>query len=406
MAILKLGSFDNDKKPKDLKKFFKPYHTYQNLVMVDSTKFRSDNNNRFEEWATHGENGAIEELQIFLERHGFMVKKYNPGIFDYVTEASVRLFQEYMITIEGKDCERNGKVEEGSKTKALIDSWPSGKLCDWDPEMSSAMPSKEYTAWMNLLSKAKTHFSNPANLGPIMTKVNNLPDQDMGSTIKVENWNFNKDQIHLIGIRRNERKSGIHRRNDDLFILLINGNVFKFWGSTDPNQSMVARDKDDPFLVEGQHLYKFGWHKLSKNENKVYRALRPVDETVLCVRDVASGGRNESWSAGCQVIKGRSYLNNNKKGMFNDPRNYVDCSAFTALNYNELTRDENITKGSYGFLADLVLCYSKMDEDKDYYHLYYTLGNENEQWDEVKNVFGDTYVIDALNAMKADGANT
>lgn len=425
MATLQLGTFDTGKKPSDLKKFFEPYHNYGD-VMKKSVQFRSDNNNVFVPWAEEGENGKIEEVQIFLEKHGFMTKRYNPGIFDYVTEASVRLFQEYMNTYEEKECERNGKVAEGSNTRKYMDAWPTGKLCEWDPGLSAGIPSKEYTDWMTLLSKAKTHFSNPDNQGPIMKAVN--ARADTVSTLKVEDWNFDKDKIHLIGIRRNEmlKADSGRRKNDDLFILLLNGNVFKFWGSTDPSDHQT--EKDEPFLVEGQHLYSFGWHKIS-NSKKTYRALRPsIGEQVLCVRDVHNDGRftiddllqgglrpvgqinihwtgvswdDAAWSAGCQVISGKSYLNDRKKGKLNDPRNYVDCSKFAAAGYDDLTNNDQKTRGAYSFLADLVVCYSK----KGVNQLYYTLGNELEQWDEVKNVFGETYVKDALRAMKAPGTN-
>jgi len=425
MAVIKLGYYDPGKKPANPHSFLKLYHT--DGVLLSTDKFRDDDNNRFVEWK-QGEN--IQKLQEFLFNAGFMTKKYNEGVFDYVTEASVRLFQEYIRTVDpgDKNFERDGKVGDGTWGK--IREWPAGKKCLWHPSRASENGSHvEYNNWIDLLNTAKDHYSKSENQGPIMKAVNNLSNTK--STIKTKDWNFDKNKIHLVGVRRNESNDIGKSLNDDLFILLINGMVFKFWGSTDPKRK--SDSSKEPFLVEGQHMYRFGWHRLGNLKNGTYvsyRALRPANNSqeVVVVRDrdnddmLSSGdyangltygkyinihwtGKNKwnkfTQSAGCQVIKGDGYMNSNNE--------YIDLSDFTADNYTQLYQDDNLDKGAYNMLADLVVCFSNVQLDEITNKpktplLFYTLGNEKETLPMIKTVFGENYVLDALTAMKADGA--
>jgi hypothetical protein len=361
----------------------------------------------------------VKDLQEFLFSAGFTTKRYNAGVFDYATQAAVRLFQEYVRTID-KDGDKNmvpdGIVGEG--TMKHVRRWKElGLKCDWGPTTANN-PSKEYKDWFALLTQAKAYYK--AKMGPILTLVNNM--RNRYSTKKIDDWDFDKDKIHLIGIRRNQEVSAENRQNDDLFILLINGNVFKFWGSTDPNVKVSGR-KDEAFLVEGQHHYRFGWHKIT-DENKIYRALKPFDPTgVLIIRDwdddnalttkdlevkdnrgnkfglVAAPDINIHWSgyggfnfsAGCQVISGQSYINNQPESN----GNLVDCSGFASRSYGDLNISKKKTKGAYNVLADLVVCYS----DPGTNSLLYTLGREESL--NISSSFGPNYASDALNRMKS-----
>ena len=429
---LVLGYCDPGKMPSNPIEILNRYHTDgRGEVFKNERRFRDDDNSRFVDWE-EGEN--VQFLQEFLYNAGFMTKKYNEGIFDYVTEAAVRLFQEYVRTIDpgDKTFKRDGQV--GPKTWGKIEAWPPGKKCEWHASRATENPTHdEYNNWFKILVAAQQHYSKPENQGPIMKAVNAMADTK--STIKVSEWTFEKDKIHLIGIRRNESNKTINniRTNDDLFVLLLNGMVFKFWGSTDPRTKKHRNGKlDEGFLVEGQHRYRFGWHKLGLDNGKyhTYRALRPVDEEkVVVIRDwvddniltiddmIKNGGlgfgtyinihwsgKNRSsdttWSDGCQVIRGQSYINNRKQP--------IDLSNFTANNYDELYANDHLDKGAYNMLADLVVCYSNPNLDgkkPDRNQLLYTLGNEKETLPMIKTMFGENYVMDALNAMNADGAN-
>jgi len=164
--------------------------------------------------------------------------------------------------------------------------------------------------------------------------------------------------------------------------------VFKFFGSTDPGHT--SHVEGFPFLVMGQHRYRFGWHMLSK-EAKIFQALKPAKHGVLIVRskdlaltdtDLAKGvQRNDSinvhwggeggsvvdtWSEGCQVMVGRGYINHNDQ--------LINCSHFAAPNYATLgTKVNGIyqTKGAYTMLNDLVAALSGANPEDNL--VYYTL---------------------------------
>lgn len=411
MRTIFLGSCDTGRKPADIECFLKPYHF---LGVLRGTKsFRDEDHStwrRFREQA----GSDVSSLQKFLFDSGFMPRGVIDCIFDYVTQSSVRLFQEYVRTIEGfSDVLPDGMVGKG--TWKHIERWKRlKKIADWK-QYSALKPTEEFTKWIKLLNKAKNHYNT--HQSPILKQV--VDFQKESDTIKPKEWTFDSNEIHLIGIRREQNISEKYRRNNDIFILLINGLVFKFWGSTDPSQAMAYNEKkkkgrkDEPFLVEGQHKYRFGWHKIWQ-ESKVYRALKPYKNGVLVFRDRNddnalsevdikvgldnkpnktinihwSGIGTSNWSAGCQVIAGRSYINYLDQVMF--------CSKFAAKNYAELSSSSKKTKGAYNVLADLIVSFSKSGTN----HLYYTLGREVSL--ELDKNFSSKYAKETLERMKTN----
>ncbi|KAA5825748.1 peptidoglycan-binding protein [Algibacter amylolyticus] len=408
MALLFLGSTDTSRYPSDRKKFLRPYH--KDGLLVEKVTFRDDDRTTWRSFRKE-EGNEVEKLQQFLMNSGFLTSRMNIGVFDYATQSAVRLFQEYVRTIDeegDKTVVPDGFV--GSGTMKHINRWiAQNKVCSWGP-MSS--PSQEYKDWFKLLEKAKTFYTS--NPGPILKHVNSL--SKTYSTRKVKDWKFNQDEIHLIGIRRNQDKAVHDRENDDIFILLVNGQVFKFWGSTDPSARMAGR-KDEPFLVEGQHDYRFGWHKIWK-ESKIYKAGKPNIATgVLVLRDWDndnslspkdlditdnngkalgihvnnsinihwSGMGSTNFSAGCQVISGKSYINNHNQ--------VIDCSKFASRSYGDLTTSAKKTKGAYNMLADMVICYTKPGVN----NFLYTLGREESL--DIDSSFGANYAKNALDKM-------
>ncbi len=207
---------------------------------------------------------------------------------------------------------------------------------------------------------------------------------DPSDTLTTPEWRFDPREIHLVGIRRDEAQPG-KRMNDDVYVLLMNGLVFAFYGTTDPGKS--GHDGGAPFLVPGQHLYRFGWHKVTDME-RVYRALKPAGRGVLVIRDsnrddalgesdlagsletnasinVHWGGKGTSnWSEGCQVICGRGYINHHGQ--------QVDCSDFAASNYTQLGTGQGryYSKGAYSVLVDLVTAFSGSIHAARYMLLY------------------------------------
>lgn len=410
MAILSIGLCDVGKTPLIREDFLRPYHI--DGLLVGKVSFRDDDRTKWRSFR-EGVGAEVLKLQEFLFHAGFMPRCIFDGVFGYVTQAAVRLFQEYVRTMEGvPDMVPDGIV--GNFTMSHIQRWKEGnKISEWG-NFSSNHPSEGYKEWMTLLEQSKAYYN--ANPGPVLTFLNSLPNTY--STKKPSEWEFDKDQIHLVGIRRNQTQSTTKRANDDLFVLLINGMVFTFWGSTDASVAM-ARRSDEPFLIEGQHLYRFGWHKISE-ENKIYRALKPLNpKGVMVVRDWDgdnaytdndlkvkdsngkvkgmsvnpsinihwSGIGTTNFSAGCQVIAGKSYLNHNNS--------LQDCSQFASSSYSGLNESDKKTKGAYNVLTDLILCYAPQGIT----HIHYTLGREESL--KLSATFGGEYASNTLRKLQS-----
>ncbi|MFN7928700.1 MAG: hypothetical protein U0Y68_12260 [Blastocatellia bacterium] len=219
-----------------------------------------------------------------------------------------------------------------------------------------------------------------------MTKISTADHSD---SLKVAEWDFAPDKIHLLGLRHHRTPSD-KQTLDDLYLLLIRGVVFTFYGSTEPGVKVAA---EYPFLIPGQHRYRFGVHQMSETK-KVFKALCPATNGVRVQRSaklfpteaeltldprpnttihIHWGGEGLSdsagWSAGCQVIAGKSYINHHG--------DVINCAPFAATNYADLGTTVNktfLSKGAYTVLEDLVAAFSGAKPDD--YIVHYTLLDE------------------------------
>jgi len=392
--LLKLGDIDQNTPTVLLDTYFNPYHGRD---MPSMRKFRGDRNFDWIGFQTIPSDD-IKRLQMFLRETGFQPHGDINGIFGYRTIAGVRLFQEYIRTIEGDPSVGIPDGVVGNKTRFHIDRWKkNGKQAIWKADTGHQSP--EFNQWIEVLNKLKAKYIIDPT--PTLQAVSDY--SGVSDTLAVKDWDFDPSEIHLIGIRRLEWLKTHTRSNDDLFVLLINGMVFKFFGSTDPNPSMASR-RDTPFLVHGQHKYRFGWHKLGELNKKVYRALKPRSIGVLVCRDHNvdqsltledlrhgltpnnsinvhwSGTGTSNWSAGCQVLCGRSYINNLNK--------LVDCTPFSAANYTEL---DNKTRGAYSVAADLITIFARKGEEAAMYTLLYE--------EDLKGHFESGYTSGLVNSL-------
>lgn len=303
---------------------------------------------------------SVAAVQAGLKRAGFFPGGVEDGICGYRTQSAIRLFQEYVRTVEQKDCLPDGRFGPG--TQAHLQRWLDGGLqTEWAPTIArwraGDVGGGEYADWLALLAAVKgTAVSAPNRVQQMVTAHAKPSD-----TVKPAAWDVGHAPVHLIGIRRTEAGG----KFDDIFVLLLKGLVFKFQGSTEPGASSNPAGR--PFLVPGQHDYHFGWHQ------KKYLALRPQGVGVLVVRsrnndvfdeaDLANGleanatinihwgGRGlkadvKSWSEGCQVINGSVYLGTRGQ--------VVSCASFAALNNGEINSTPSRTRGAYNVLLDLV----------------------------------------------------
>lgn len=392
---LSLGKYDSNSVV-DARQYLSSYHkAISPSIKEKFSHFRDENINTWKPFTGIGGN-HIKETQAFLKATGFLFSKEPDGIFGYETLSAVRLFQEYMRTVENKGGIPDGYV--GKNTYAMMEWWKNNKcdeahINDWGQSQESA----DYGLWMDVLRSGKAHYqANPSQQIKTCESCGSTSD-----TLSVNDWNVGKDAVHLIGIRR-KQKQGFHLRkeNQDLYVLVLYGMVFYFWGSTVPNVTYAGDEAGKsinnngfPFLFEGQHRYRFAWHIIG-SKAKVYKALRPASNGILVYRmkdhdkdgiiesqeemnrgldthpnptiNIHWSGRGfSSFSAGCQVIAGSSYINHLGK--------VVNCMDFAATNSRDLNRASK-TKGAYNMLADLILTYSKPGLP----HVNYTLFREED----------------------------
>jgi hypothetical protein len=314
----------------------------------------------------------VRELQERLRRAGFYPKGALDGIYGYRTQSAVRLFQEHVLTIERR--EEIGDVDgiAGDKTQKHLDRWlASGLTPAWGE------PTAEYRSALDGLRTLQQHFTGSDQKGIRLLEEN----AEGSASRKVADWTYRDEDFHIVGIRRNENevfdtgRGTRRRRNDDVIVLLINGTRWVFRGSTNPSPNMPKPRREHPFLLRGQHEYRFGWHKIGGTEqapgrSKVYRAYKPRPWhgplTVRAVGDLLtdesfedaeknpginihwSGSGTANWSAGCQVVAGAKYL---------DFRNeLVDASHRAAAGYGQLSGGK--TRGAYNVFVDLTTIFA------------------------------------------------
>ncbi len=405
--LLSLGKVDPGSMPADQKSYLKPFHgKMQNIA--SKTKFKDEVKGKWKPFTTlSGSKKLILELQTFLKGVGFMPNTNLDGVFGYRTFSGVRLFQEYVRTIEGQNIVPDGIV--GNGTRAHIKRWKdNGLVCEWN----KGEPSTDFTQWINFLSKAKQYYQGEANRpleekNKILTFSENYTEPT--ATRKIADWDISPDSVHLIGIRRDQGKNfQVRNTNQDLFALLIKGMVFYFWGSTVPRRhkpkikndvviktvKQKEREIGYPFLLEGQHQYHFGWH-MQGNANKTYKALRSSgvlvfrtnvptsSKSIDSITDLStlfnenntkrnnpnpnntinihsSGIGWSNYSAGCQVLAGASYINNRGE--------VIDCTK--GIHTKELIAKPH---GAYGLFADLIVNYASPSVQS----VSYTLARED-----------------------------
>ncbi|MFN0015091.1 MAG: peptidoglycan-binding domain-containing protein [Saprospiraceae bacterium] len=399
-----LGSVDADAMPTNKDEFFNRFHTAFAPALKQKKMFRDEGNSAWTDFQPLQGSG-IRDLQQFLLNAGFLARpEAVDGIYGYTTQAAVRLFQEYIRTVQGDASIGVPDGVAGPNTLGFVEKWKQANLGMSEWGASASNPSQEYKDWITLLEKAKSHFQT--NPSPIRQRVEAYTKPT--DTRKVNDWDVSPETIHLIGLRNGQELFTGRRENDDLFVLLIRGMVFKFWGSTDPNPNMADR-KDIPFLIEGQHHYQFGWHKVS-DEKTVYRALRPASVGVLVFRDknadrilteadIAtgfeetpnttinihwSGVGSANFSAGCQVIAGHSYINHKDS--------LVPCSQFAAVSYSELGSQK--TRAAYNVFTDLLLAYAPQGVRT----IAYTLGRDETL--RLSNAWKPEFVQETVKKMK------
>lgn len=396
---LKLGKVDEDKWTDiDSSTFFIDIH---NIGAIRGKKEFNSEGRWFPLEKIEGE--GVANFQDFLIEKGFLVEPRIKGVFGYRTNAGARLWYEYMGTEE-----RGGTINVGAPDGAFgltsryhmlryeRDTIPPA----WGGH-SISNPTEEYLAWFERLERIKQELISKPPVSIEMVEAY----QDSSSTLKLKDWDFSKNHVHIIGLRRNVDSQDRDTKLDDVFVLLVNGLVYKFYGSTDPNPRMVGRP-DPAFLANGQHIFTKSWHKLS-DIKKTYHALRPnlkIGQGVLTFRSIDginglsetdvrsslhtnptinmhwSGVGTMNWSGGPQVIAGGAYINPYNKA--------INYKGRTAKSYSSLGSTGNKKfehKGAYSVFTDLLWA-SSTDDEVRYTLLDESFLNEEER-NEIESIF-------------------
>lgn len=315
---------------------------------------------------------SVAEVQTALRDAGFYPDGASDGIAGYRTAAAIRLFQEYVRTSGSPEIGTPDGILGPKGLRHLKRFRDERLVADWSDHPT------EHAQWIDYLECVKAHYSVEANRSRMLRMVQ--AHGGASDTRDVAEWDFGPRHIHVIGVRRRQRTQstpGLDRSDqtfDDVIVLLVAGMVFKFQGSTEPGSTSHPRGA--PFLVQGQHEYRLGWHRGQ------YQALKPANHGVLVVRspddyvltdedlvdangalkpleanttiNVHWAGKGVSrrvnrWSEGCQVIAGSGYINHR-----GEP---VSCADFVATNRAALIKvpgQPRKTKGAYNVIADLV----------------------------------------------------
>ncbi len=167
-------------------------------------RFRDDTRNQWRSWeAVPGR--RVTALTEFLQQAGFMPHAIHDGVFGYVTQAAVRLFQEYVRTTEqghyppdGASLWPDGVV--GPLTESHITRWRSeGRRCRWGEPVGSTA---DYTRWLDWLARIGARYR--AAPGHHLRVVSTFPER--GDTLLPDDWSFGVDEPHLIGLRVHDQQ--------------------------------------------------------------------------------------------------------------------------------------------------------------------------------------------------------
>ncbi|HKQ75177.1 MAG TPA: hypothetical protein VJ810_15880, partial [Blastocatellia bacterium] len=188
--MISLGTYDLNVNSDALKDYIE--HA-KKLTGVESweNKLRGEKDGEWAEFRPlSGSAMTVVDAQQFLKEAGIFPFGKLDGICGYRTLSAIRLFQEYVRTVEGEAGIGAPDGRMGPKTIAHAGRWRAkNQKVEWD-SVSAANPSREYAQWMSLLHKVKEKYVASPNA--MLHKVNE--DTQPSDTIKVSNWDFDPNK--------------------------------------------------------------------------------------------------------------------------------------------------------------------------------------------------------------------
>src|SRR5262245_57792658 len=152
-AMITLGTYDSDVQRAALDEYIE--HA-KKLTGVESweNRLRGEKDGEWEDFRElSGSAMTVAGAQRFLKDVGFFPFGKDDGICGYRTASAIRLFQEYVRTVEGDAQIGYPDGAMGPNTIARANRWKANhQKADWTG-VTAANPSQEYAKWMSLLRK-------------------------------------------------------------------------------------------------------------------------------------------------------------------------------------------------------------------------------------------------------------
>ncbi|MEO0733656.1 MAG: peptidoglycan-binding protein, partial [Bacteroidota bacterium] len=201
---LRLGDVDAslDMTDAKFKEYLKVYYQGQHFPFPDKILNESsyDNDKRWIGYRNLAKD-HVEELTRKLQATGFMPNANHDGLFGYVTQAAVRLFQEYVRTRDQtiSKAERKQVVPDGIVgpiTQAHLKRWvKAGLQPDW---LRKEEPSALALTWFNRFRSAAFQLrEKPTPMIKIPESYGKKCD-----SLPLDKWTFSLEEPQLFGIRR------------------------------------------------------------------------------------------------------------------------------------------------------------------------------------------------------------
>src|SRR5262249_27802963 len=185
-AMITLGTYDANVQPSALDEYIE--HA-KKLTGVENweNKLRGEKDGEWAEFRPlSGSSMTVADAQRFLKDAGIFPSGKIDGICGYRTLSAIRLFQEYVRTVEGKTEIGYPDGVMGPNTIAHANRWRANhKKAVW-AGVNAANPSRENAKWMSLVKKIKEKYVAAPNA--MLRKVNEYSQPS--DTIKVSNWAF------------------------------------------------------------------------------------------------------------------------------------------------------------------------------------------------------------------------
>ena len=158
---------------------------------------------------------SVSSVQEGLKAIGFFPGGKVDGICGYRTLSAIRLFQEYVRSVEKLPCVPDGLF--GPSSQEHLTRWlDHGAGTTWAPAIEAwrtgTLGQSEYTRWLALLEGVKARsLANPDRMLQMVNAFDGATD-----TRKAARWDFTPaGNIHLVGIRRSEASG----RFDDTIVI-------------------------------------------------------------------------------------------------------------------------------------------------------------------------------------------